>query len=438
MEITNRHSAAEAANQVALTPAVAVDPMNALGFEEWLARREPLAGRDLEKWQDFVADSAPGRCSKHSPLAWVFYRFKKLLGAGGVTEPAFPPRSAAFSVDILRAQADHFDRLAAHYGDLYRGSVIVNYMLGILAIWFALLPAISGVGDGLIPVVCAVAEFSCLVVMSLLFWRGRSPHLHSAGAESSSSGRWLNQRWHERWLEYRGLAERFRYADLLRLLRVNTAIGAHGPADTEGEDWASRYFAWRMSDVTWPAHPAIDDAHNLLALLHGQQVYHHANEERCDRISRRLHWIIGLVFFISLAGAVLELVELWPKLFNAQGELRWGLCGAGFGGFDQACLARKPTAHPLIFFTAALPALAAALYGIHSSCEFAKLARNSRDMARALDQLRMQAEQLIDRDPRLTHGERNLKRLISRFLHLCTDEATGWHEMLWDKNVPLG
>jgi hypothetical protein len=59
-------------------------------------------------------------------------------------------------------------------------------------------------------------------------------------------------------------------------------------------------------------------------------------------------------------------------------------------------------------------------------------------MARALDQLRMQAEQLIDRDPRLTHGERNLKRLISRFLHLCTDEATGWHEMLWDKNVPLG
>ena len=130
-------------------------------------------------------------------------------------------------------------------------------------------------------------------------------------------------------------------------LWVNTAIGAHGPADTEGEDWASRYFAWRMSDVTWPAHPAIDDAHNLLALLHGQQVYHHANEERCDRISRRLHWIIGMVFFISLAGAVLELVELWPKLFNAQGELRWGLCGAGFGGFDQACLAREINRTPV-------------------------------------------------------------------------------------------
>ena len=114
MEITNRHSAAEAANQVALTPAVAVDPMNMLGFEEWLARRGPLAGRDLEKWQDFVADSAPGRCSKHSPLAWVFYRFEEAARRGrsdgtGVSAPFGGLLGRIF----LRAQADHFDP-AAH------------------------------------------------------------------------------------------------------------------------------------------------------------------------------------------------------------------------------------------------------------------------------------------------------------------------------------
>ena len=32
----------------------------------------------------------------------------------------------------------------------------------------------------------------------------------------------------------------------------------------------------------------------------------------------------------------------------------------------------------------------------------------------------------------------SLKKLIGRFLLLCTDEAAGWHEILWDKNVPLG
>ena len=89
----------------------------------------------------------------------------------------------------------------------------------------------------------------------------------------------------------------------------------------------------------------------------------------------------------------------------------------------------------MIFLTAAMPALAAALYGIHSSCEFAKLARNSHAMARTLDLLRPQVEQLVGCDPLDVEG---LKRLIRRFLALCTDEASGWHEMLWDKNVPLG
>src|SRR5262249_31848268 len=95
----------------------------------------------------------------------------------------------------------------------------------------------------------------------------------------------------------------------------------------------------------------------------------------------------------------------------------------------------SPGAHPWILFTAVMPALAAALYGIHSSCEFAKLARNSHAMARALDLLRVHAEKLVD-GPSL--DVESLKPLIRRFLALCTDEAAGWHEMLWDKNVPLG
>src|SRR5690242_7743910 len=106
-----------------MTTSALVEPLDRRGFEEWLAKRGPLTDRDLEKWHDFLADSAPGRCGRPSPLAGIFHLFKKALGAGAVGGHAFPARSAAFSIAMLHAEADHFDRLAGHYGDLYRGSV---------------------------------------------------------------------------------------------------------------------------------------------------------------------------------------------------------------------------------------------------------------------------------------------------------------------------
>jgi hypothetical protein len=422
---------------------VLAEPPDRGGFTEWLAKQGALTGRDLEKWDDFCKDRVP---SAPSLLAWPYHTFKKILGAGPKEEPALAARLPAFSINTLCMEADHFGRLAEHYGDLYRGTVIANYVLGLFAVWFALMPVVFGIEIDRVWIFPLI-ELGLLLLMLGLFLHGRSPHLESAGTASAGRSWWFNQRWHERWLEYRSLAERFRYA---HLLRSSPDVSA-----TADDDWASRYFAWRLGSIEWPKGnaPDVDDANNLLALVYGQQVYHHDNATRCEKISRRLHRIIAFVFVASLGGTFFELLDLalqHSSFLDLALEplglpLSLILCDIPIiSWLAHSCPSHG--AHPWIFFTAAMPALAAALYGIHSSCEFAKLAHNSYGMVRSLDLLRTKAEQLVppeklvDRDPKAAPEIKkdSLKQLIDRFLLLCTDEAAGWHDMLWDKNVPLG
>jgi hypothetical protein len=438
---------------------VPAEPLDRQGFTEWLAKRGALTGRDLEKWDDFCKDRVP---SAPSLLAWPYHTFKKILGAGLKEDPALAARLPAFSIDVLCMEANHFGRLAEHYGDLYRGTVIANYLLGFFAVFCALAPAIIGIEiDSMWIWIFPLIELGLLSLMLGLFLHGRSPHLESAGTASAGRSWWFNQRWHERWLEYRSLAEWFRYADLRR--------SSPDVSATAGDDWASRYFAWRLGSIEWPEGnaPDADDAKNLLALIHGQQGYHHDNATRCERISHRLHVIIACVFVASLGGALFELLDL---ALQSSSFLDLALEPLGFPAGWRLTICDIPVvswlahschshgAHPWIFFTAAMPALAGALYGIHSSCEFAKLAHNSYGMVRSLNLLRTEAEELfdpkrpvdpeklVDPDPKAAPDKQDkqdinkdsLKKLIGRFLLLCSDEATGWHEILWDKNVPLG
>ena len=79
------------------------------------------------------------------------------------------------------------------------------------------------------------------------------------------------------------------------------------------------------------------------------------------------------------------------------------------------------------------------MHGIQSACEFGKLARSSDDMCEALTVLRLDVEDLVRRDAALgaSGSIEALREWSERFLHLCTDEATGWRTALSDKNVPL-
>jgi hypothetical protein len=59
-------------------------------------------------------------------------------------------------------------------------------------------------------------------------------------------------------------------------------------------------------------------------------------------------------------------------------------------------------------------------------------------MEHALTEMRLVVEELLTTGLDSTESVESLGRLVTRFIHVTTDEASGWRAALWDKNVPLG
>jgi len=381
-------------------PAKASEPMPG-----WLGQPEPLCAREVAHWQDFVfdRDHDPGAAS-----AWlaVFYRgfVKAIRIPVGVPTPVpFPPREPAFAIPPLRDETALFDRLAGRYGDASRGSAVFNYLLSAAAVFAALIGFVLHSDS----TVLGSIEVLVLALIAAVYVVGRGTHPEH---EAAGGGRLFCQRWHERWLDYRGLAERFRYAELLGLLQHEVGAVTGSAEHEEPEDWPSRYFRAHVRGVEWTPRNTADYGANLLAALDEQQRYHRGNGHLCRQLSHHLHLVTVCAFLLSLLAASLHL----GFLVRGQHLGSWWIVA-----------------------TAGLPALAAALHGIHNACEYAKLARTSEHMESALTTLRRATEDLLAREPAPPTEAAALPVLIGRFLHLSTDEASGWRAALWDKNVPL-
>ena len=97
-----------------------------------------------------------------------------------------PEGSGAFADDYAT-----FDRLSIHYGGLFRGSVIVNYLLGVVAVGFtvsSILPQprfVSPSGVWLFPEFAGFAaafELLCIVMIGVIFFTGRHPNMKLRGS----------------------------------------------------------------------------------------------------------------------------------------------------------------------------------------------------------------------------------------------------------------
>ena len=391
----------------------------------WLSLPVPVSAREMSHWEDFDHDARRlprgNRGSTHGVLATLYHGFVRLIAQGAaVPEIPFPRRAPAFRIAAVDDETRRFDRLAEHFGAAYRGGSVANYLLGVLAVGFALLGVVFGTAIAHVPVF-GVLEIAVLLLILFVHLMGRErDHGAAHGFAAGGGARRLGQRWHTRWLDYRGLAERFRYAALRGLLGGAASVPAADPAEAADEDWCTRHFRHRLLATAWPAATPADYAANLVAALDEQQRYHCTNSHRLHRLAHRLHGITVASFWLAGAFAVAEL------LLHVTGATTGG--DSGHGPRDA-----------LILATAGLPAFAAAVHGIQSACEFGKLARSSDDMYEALTSLRVDVDALVRRDPALATpaSVEALRAWTERFLHLCTDEATGWRTALADKNVPL-
>jgi hypothetical protein len=410
----------------------------------WLTKPTPLTPQESAHWQDFRADQCSPRGACRACLFGIPYRgfyrglvWILLCGSDAASPFLFPQHPKPPRIPNLEKSTELFDRLATHYADAYRGSAVFNYLFGVVAVFSALATLFANPPWVVVP---AVIEVVALLVIAATYFSGRARSEHN---ESPGGPRLFSQRWHERWLDYRGLAERFRYAELRAFLQdssippgVSAAEALVGPGmkdarlrepgvgdlpdrylrhvmaagktdDGAMEDWCTRYFRFELTRTEWPPkRDPIYYANFLCAALDEQQRYHHANAHETKTLTQELHVATAAVFWVSVFAACAEL-------------------GFQMGG-------------TWIFLTAWLPAFAASLHGIHGACEWKKMARSSRDMEHALTEMRLVVEELLTTGLDSTESVESLGRLVTRFIHVTTDEASGWRAALWDKNVPLG
>jgi hypothetical protein len=182
---------------------------------------------------------------------------------------------------VLRPRYAWADGLADRYAQVFRSGYVTNFGLAALAVLLALL----GVVWSSAKVWLVVAELG--VIAGILL--------------NTEVGRRCG--WHDRWLDYRHLAERLRHLRMLALLGVRpTAAGRPAPGAARGVRWVDWYVRAAGREVGLPDAAVtdgyLDRCRRLLCEteLDEQIAYQKASETAMHRLETRLHRLGACLF----------------------------------------------------------------------------------------------------------------------------------------------
>ncbi|MCX6923772.1 MAG: hypothetical protein NT154_11275, partial [Verrucomicrobia bacterium] len=297
--------------------------------------------------------------------------------------------------------------LSVYYGNLHRSALVVNYLFGAVAVLLALVCVAKGItGKAQTPSI--IAEL--LVIMAIL--------------ALTHTGR--KRRWHQRWIDYRTLAER------LRLARCLSLLGGGGPQVVFAGHLAgygnptNTWMHWHYRAIERAAGlPTVKFTSDYLAacqefwcesLLQDQRNYHRPTTTRFTKLDHRLHRGGDWLFVATLAACVAHLAHLWIE---------------GNPGFDWI---PHHTPGCLILLCAFLPALGAASAAIRSQCEAQRLAQRSQAMEEALKQLQLDLASVSTSEK--AQNSQRLRDCADRVSDLMIRETLDWRVVFQDR--PLG
>ncbi|MGE5391260.1 MAG: hypothetical protein ACM3PE_09385 [Deltaproteobacteria bacterium] len=260
-----------------------------------------------------------------------------------------PIAQSSLPAYITKHFQDHFawaDKLADYYADLYRSSFVLNYLFGGLAVLFALLGFAMGLTEEdasyKIPFICELVLILSIIINTMVGKR---------------------QRWHERWIDYRLLAELLRNMVTLSplgLVGLSFRIPAHNRQDDVNNSWLNWHFRAIVRQaglinarVNQEFLSAIDSF--LLKEIEGQIKFHEGNSQKYERVTHILHRTGLVLFGATLVGCIIHL------------------------SYHEIVLSRW-----LTFAAAVLPALGSALVGILYQGEYERLIKRSEAMAAQL------------------------------------------------------
>lgn len=291
----------------------------------------------------------------------------------GSPEEASRDREEAIAERKLASRFAAADVCANRFALRYRGGFITNFAMSAAAVGLALL----GLLLPAFKMAFVIAELLTIIVIVV-----RTREANRLG-------------WHRRWIDARHLAE------LLRLLPLAAALGdlsllrQGGGKTIASHEWYARATAREIG----MSHGVIDAARvtsvrDQALLLIGDQVrYHEANARRMNLMDHRLRLTGERLFMVTIVACV---AWLFAKAVGAE-QAR--LFGADFTSL-------------IIFLSALLPAIGAALYGIRTQGDFCALAGRSQLIVEQLGRL----DRAIRRDPldyrRLTERLRRLSAIM--------------------------
>jgi len=304
---------------------------------------------------------------------------------------------------IKRAYLGHYawaNGLSVYYANLYRSSFVLNYLLGALAVVFALFGLVAG-DKGILDKIWPSIEL-VLIFLVLVVW---------------ISGWWW--RWHDRWIDYRTLAERLRLAQFLALLggggqQVSLAghLASYGNPAATWMHWHYRAVERAAGLVTTVFDESYLDTCQTLwckSLVQQQKQYHAANEHLFHRLDHRLHLSGSLLFSATLGVCAIHLL----LGEHDHGSWTYGL---------------------LTLLAATLPALGAAFAAIRSQGEFQRVDRRSAAMCQRLSELDVDLATVSTLPNKLNSVQ--FRKCAERLTDLMICEMLDWRVVFQDR--PLG
>ncbi len=298
--------------------------------------------------------------------------------------------------------------LSMFYGEMHRSAVLVNYLLGATAVFLALVCIAAGI-SGKLQAGWIVAELLVITGILVLTGRGR------------------RRRWHQRWIDYRTLAEYLRLSRCMILLGGGSPqVMFEGPLGSYGNP-SQTWMNWHRRAVERAAGiPDCIFTGNYLAscqeiwrdpLVKGQMNYHRAAFKRMKKLDRRLHKTGDFLFIATLIACGVHLAHLW---LEADPRFSW-IPGS--------------TGNWMTLLCAFLPALGAAFAAIRNHLEIQRLAQRSRAMLDTLTNFQADLAKVPVQEKAL--NSILLRNHADRICDLMTNEMLDWRVVFQDRPLVL-
>lgn len=386
--------------------------------EEFFRERQP-AWNPWFLWK--MLRDLLGENRVHVPV-WRSRDFELSVQHDWPTTPADAPERSPSAIEMwvnsrLRPHFAWADRLADLYADKYRSAFTLVYALAAMAVLLALLPIAAKEllveGDSW-SVGFAWSEGVTVLALLAFLRTGRA------------------RRWHDRWLDYRLLAE------LVRELRILLPLGGGRPTPRQPAhrsaygDPVQSWMFWHLRGIareTGLPNARLSSEHLAQSVAYlrevvsgvsatpgGQIRFHQDTARMSARIHRRLHRATVVAFGLTVACVAGHLLldafpDAMPAVFSRLPGLEW-----------WAWL--KPA---FWVGTAFLPAVGAAVAGLMNQGEFARTAKRSEAMAARFAELDRELEVLEHRINSLERVQSaKIADVAARAAQLMVDEVLDW------------